>query len=46
MAHFFDSKRPAADGKWVAIHPTPNGFIYTTHKTEDEAKAAVEASNG
>ena len=41
MAHFHDAKRPAADGKWVAIHKRGCIIEYTTHHTEDEARAAA-----
>lgn len=38
---FYDAKRPAADGKWVAIHRKGCMIVYTTHKDEAEARTAV-----
>ena len=41
MTHFFDPKRPAADGKWVSIHRHGCIVEYHTHHTEAEAREAV-----
>ena len=40
---FYDAKRPAADGRWVAIHRGKVTIVYTTHNTEEEARAAAAA---
>ena len=40
---FYDAKRPAANGNWVAIHRGKVIVEHTTHKTEEEAAHRARA---
>jgi hypothetical protein len=43
---YYDAKRPAVDGRWVAIHKGSVVITNTTHRTEAEARTAMGLDGG